>query len=671
MTMANRMIRNSILLLALWATGAAHAQVDDLHITARKHNGRVLVKCMPTNAAAWYSMMQGGAQVTLDGRTAVSLRHGSPEAFAATTVDATWKSTLATLATEVPAPKVNEDDLDAVVRAGKDFERHYLAWLLLTAYHPELSALSGMQFELPDDGQAISGTVNIPGLPEKAFRIEGDELLGDLQGILVTGQAGDKAVILRWSHAPLRGYAVAYRVDRSGDGKNFAAVAPPMLYDRLSKGVGDDPLGMEWTDPLPANDETWHYRVVALDAFGLPSVDNMVLTMTPREDPTLPAFGAIRIDTKNDGSSTLDWSYPMPANLKGFQVIHSVNGALGPYELSHTEPLSASTRSFTHRWDLRADVHYRIMALGKDGSATASDLVYRAIADTIPPDIPTDLRVEVDSTGLVHIAWRSVQDKDLRGYRVFKSYQADRGFVQLTRVPITDTMYSDTLSLQRLDKQAYYQVVALDGSFNQSAPSAPVMGRMIDVVPPTPPLLVGADVEKDQRVQLIWKASSSPDVAYYEVQYRNTGDSLFQELHLATTKELSYTDQGFKEVPHSREYRVMAVDSAGNSSESNLRRAVRRSLPTKPDAPIDLRAEMKDGNVSLVWRIAQDGAVSHCLVYRQQGKEGRPELIDRVQGLTWNSPAMPSATDVWYRVQLVDDRGMKSVLSTATPVSIP
>ncbi len=529
-----------------------------------------------------------------------------------------------------------------------------------------------MQFELPDDGEVISGSVNIPGLPAKTFRMEGDELLGDLKGIAVTAQAGDKAATLRWSHAPLRGYAVAYRVERGRDGKSFEATAPPVVFDRLGKGVGDDPLGMEWTDPLPANDETWHYRVVALDAFGLPSVDNMVLTVTPREDPTLPAFGAIRINTENDGSSTLDWSYPMLGALKGFQVIHSLNGALGPYELSHSNALSANARSFTHSLDPQADVHYRIMALGKDGSTTASDLVYRAIADTIPPIVPVGLRVEVDSTGLARIAWSAVKDKDLKGYRVYKSYQPDRGFVQLTRVPITDTLYNDTLSLQRLDKQAYYQVVALDGSFNQSAPSAPAMGRMIDVVAPTPPLLVGADVEKDQRVLLSWKASSSADVAYYEVQYRNTGEPLFKELHLATTKELSYTDQGFKEVPHSREYRVLAVDSAGNTAESNLRRAVRRSLPTKPDAPTDLRAELKDGNISLVWRFVQDDAADHCLVYRQQGKEGRPELIDRVQGHnTWSAPATASAMDVWYRVQLVDDRGLKSVLSSATPVSIP
>ncbi|MDV7390410.1 hypothetical protein RZS08_03610, partial [Arthrospira platensis SPKY1] len=105
-----------------------------------------------------------------------------------------------------------------------------------------------------------------------------------------------------------------------------------------------------------------------------------------------------------------------------------------------------------------------------------------------------------------------MQDKDLKGYRVFKSFQADRGFVQLTRVPIADTLFTDTLSLQRLDKQVYYQVVALDGSYNQSAPSVTAVGRMPDVVPPSAPLLTKAEVDQEHRVQLLWQPSSSPDV---------------------------------------------------------------------------------------------------------------------------------------------------------------
>lgn len=671
--MSHPTFRSAVLLTALWLGSALQAQmqVGDLHLSARKADGKVLVKCMPTNASSWYRMMQNGAEVELEGRSAITLRHGSPEAFAATQANAEWKDALAKLATEIPAPKVTEGDIDAMVRASKDFERNYLAWILLTAYDPELSAHSGFQFELPDDGRDIKGSVRVEGVQEEAFQFIHSELRSDLKGIPFSIQAGDKAATLTWTHAALRGYAVAYLIERGRDGSSFDPIGPPVIFDRLSKGVGDDALGMDWVDPLPANDETWHYRLVALDAFGMRSVENSVLSVTPREDPALPPFDATSIDTKNDGSSTLDWTYPALDRLKGFQVIHSVDGPTGSYALSHPELLSPSTRSFAHHWDPHADVHYRIIAVNQIGEATASELVYRAIADTLPPEIPMGLKVEVDSSGLASIRWNSVQDRDLRGYRLFKSYQQQGGFVQLTKAPIADTLFTDTLSLQRLDKKAYYQVVAVDGNYNQSPPSATAVGHMIDVVAPTAPLLIGVHVEKDERVTLKWNASSSPDVAYYEIQFRSSGDTLFQQLQRTAPSELGYTDQGFKEVPHSREYRVLAVDSAGNSAESNLRRAVRRKLPTKPDAPTDLRAEVKDGNVSLAWRFVQDGVADHCLVYRQQGKEGRPELVDRVQGLTWNSPATASATDVWYRVQLVDDRGMKSVLSTATPVSIP
>ncbi|MCO5275020.1 MAG: fibronectin type III domain-containing protein [Flavobacteriales bacterium] len=669
--MAQRTMRTALLLLALAAITAAHAQVEDLHITARKADGNVLVKCMPTNASTWYSMMQNGATVVVEGRAPITLRHGTPEAFAATNVDAGWKETLALLANEIPAPAVNEKDLDAVVKAGKDFDRHYLAWILLTSYEPALSRLSGFQFELPDDGRDISGNVRVEGLPEQSFRFDHATLRSDLEGIPFELLPGDKAATLRWSHAPLRGHAVAYLIERSTDGKRFDPIGAPVVYDRKSKGVGDDPLGMEWVDPLPANDETWHYRLVALDAFGMRSVDNTVLHVTPREDPALPPFSAVRIETASDGSSTLSWSYPMPAGLKGFQVIHSTQGPLGPYAISHAEPLPASARSFTHQWDVQDDVHYRLVAIDNEGQAKASDLIYRAVADEIPPNVPEGVQVEVDSTGQVTIHWRPVQDRDLKGYRVFKSFQADRGFVQLTRVPIADTLFTDTLSLQRLDKQVYYQVVALDGSYNQSAPSATAVGRMPDVLPPSAPLLTKAEVDREHRVTLAWRPSSSPDVAYYKLQYRDASDTLFQSLRMATPAQHEIQDAGFAQVPHWREYRVLAVDSAGNVSESNLRRAVRRDRTARPSAPKELRATVEDGSVILSWTLDPATEVSHLLVYRQQTNESRPVLVDRAKALAWTTSPMPAKDGDIYRVQAVSERGAKSPFSEAVQVRIP
>jgi len=669
--MQPHILRSIVAGLALLLGTALHAQVGDIHVTARKADGKVLLKCMPTNASTWYRMMQGGTDVQLEGASAIRLKHGTPEQFMATNAQGTWKETLATLAREIPAPAVNERDLDAVIKAGKDFERNYLAWILLTSYDPALSSLSGFQIELPDDGRDISGSIRVPGLDPMTFAFTHSTLRSDLKGIPFELLPGDKAATIRWSHAPLRGHAVAYQIERSRDGRDYAAIGAPVVHDRKSKGVDDDPLGMEWVDPLPANDETWHYRLVALDAFGMRSVENSVLQVTPREDPALPPFEAVRIESKSDGSSILHWTYPMHANVKGFHVVHSVNGPLGPYELSHAGPLPANTRSFTHHWDAGDDVHYRVVATDKDGNAKASDLIYRALADEVPPNVPEGVTVTVDSTGLATIHWHAVQDRGLKGYRVFKSFQREGGFVQLTRVPIADTLFTDTLSLQRLDKQAYYQVVALDGSYNQSAPSATAVGRMPDVVPPSAPLLVVADVDREHHVRLVWKPSRSPDVAYYELQYRDAGDTLFQSLRIATPVQHEFQDVGFKQVPHWREYRVLAVDSAGNDSGSNLRRAVRRDRTARPAAPTELRATVEDGSVILSWTVDPSTEVSHLLVYLQRANESKPMLVDRVKALAWTTSPMPATNGDLYRVQAVSDRGVKSPFSEAAQVRIP
>lgn len=671
MSMPSNPVRNALLISALLLVGTAGAQVGDIHVTARKADGQVLVKCMPTNAATWYYMMQGGATVELDGRAAITLRHGAPEDFLATGADEQWRNALAELAREIPTPAVDERNVDAVIKAGKDFDRQYLAWILLTAYTPELSRLSGFQFALPDDGRAISGSVQVPSMEAAPFRFASDQLRGDLDGIPFEAQGGDKSAVLRWSHAPLRGHVVAYLIERSRDGKDFSPIGPPVVYDKRGKGVAGDPLGMEWTDPLPANGETWHYRLVALDAFGMRSANNTVREVTPQVSTALPPFGSARIEARPDGSSTIQWNYPDNPYVKSFHVVHSTKGALGPYELSHEGELPPDTRTFTHTLPPDEDVHYRIIAAGKDGNAVASDLIYRALADEVPPDAPEGVRVSVDSTGLATIQWQPVQDKDLKGYRVFKSFQAGGGFVQLTHAPIADTIFSDTLDLQRLDKLVYYQVTAVDGSYNQSDPSETAVGRMPDVVPPSAPLLTRVEVDRDNRVQLAWQPSSSPDVAYYEPQYRDGDDTLFHSLGSVTPAQHVFQDAAFKEVPQWREYRILAVDSAGNQAGSNLRRAVRRDRATRPPAPSDLRATVEEGSVRLSWALDPGVRVSHLLIYLQRESEGKPVLVDRVEAAVGATSPMPAMEGDQYRVRAVNEQGVKSLFSEAAQVRLP
>ncbi|MCB0774683.1 MAG: hypothetical protein KDB93_15060, partial [Flavobacteriales bacterium] len=185
--------RTTLVLAALLFCTGLHAQVGDLHIPARTTDGKVLVKCMPTNASAWYRMMQGGAEVQLEGASPIRLKHGTAEQFMGTNAQGPWKETLATLAREIPAPAVNERDLDAVIKAGKDFDRNYLAWILLTSYDPALSSLSGFQFEMPDDGRDINGTVSVTGLDAVPFAFAHNTLRGDLKGIPFELLPGDKA----------------------------------------------------------------------------------------------------------------------------------------------------------------------------------------------------------------------------------------------------------------------------------------------------------------------------------------------------------------------------------------------------------------------------------------------------------------------------------------------
>ncbi len=73
---------------------------------------------------------------------------------------------------------------------------------------------------------------------------------------------------------------------------------------------------------------------------------------------------------------------------------------------------------------------------------------------------------------------------DIRGFNVFYSNKPDHEFSLLTKTPLTDTVFRDTISLKTLTKKIYYKVVAVDYNSNYSKFSQILELKRPDVVPP-------------------------------------------------------------------------------------------------------------------------------------------------------------------------------------------
>ena len=174
--------------------------------------------------------------------------------------------------------------------------------------------------------------------------------------------------------------------------------------------------------------------------------------------------------------------------------------------------------------------------------------------DDEAPTIPLNLKVENVTTDTVSLSWGASTDNiGVAGYRVYRNKQ----LVQ----EVQGEQFTDTGLME--DAEYTYEVRAFDAAGNQSEVSNRINVRtkgIVDHKPPTTPMNVRATVVTENKVTLLWEASSDESgIRSYQV-YRNS--ILVGSLPGDT---LSYTDTNLSEKTKYY-YTITACDHAGNVS---------------------------------------------------------------------------------------------------------
>ena len=174
--------------------------------------------------------------------------------------------------------------------------------------------------------------------------------------------------------------------------------------------------------------------------------------------------------------------------------------------------------------------------------------------DDEAPTIPLNLKVENVTTDTVSLSWGASTDNiGVAGYRVYR----DKQLVQ----EVQGEQFTDTGLTE--DTEYTYEVRAFDAAGNQSEASNRINVRtkgIVDHKPPTTPMNVRATVVTENKVTLLWEASSDESgIKSYQV-YRNS--ILVGSLPGDT---LSYTDTNLSEKTKYY-YTITACDHAGNVS---------------------------------------------------------------------------------------------------------
>lgn len=431
---------------------------------------------------------------------------------------------------------------------------------------------------------------------------------------------GKRALII-WNQFLLSPVYNAYMVERSDDGGNsFHLISDSPIVLTYSDD-GDIPMDMMKPDSLPELLKEYQYRIYGRTAFG---------ETGPYSDPVKamgkPQYqiGYEDLDQQinDNGEVEIRWKLDSVGEqyVKNMQVLRA-DSATGNFKDVSGE-LNGKTRSFVDMEPLSTN-YYKIKATGVNDDNFYSMPLLVQLQDSIPPAPPVNLQGRIDSTGLVYLSWNPGKEKDINGYRVFRSNFMIDEFSQITKVHTRDTFFVDSIDLYNLTPKIYYKVAAVDQRFNQSELSEALQLQKPDTIPPVPPVFSNYEIT-DEGISVSWVHSFSGDTKYEillrKEKNKSSSDTLVR--FSSTDSISSYLDRSPKKGV-AYQYCILAEDAGKNQSlaEKWLQVEIADDGFRSKLQAVQVEAKVNEGHVLLTWK-ATNKDIAQVNIYRAtEGKE--------------------------------------------------
>lgn len=506
----------------------------------------------------------------------------------------------------------------------------------------------------------------VPAAPAKILSIDSAAVyigLGDYQPLPavadIRAQFVERIAMLDWDYAALKDYYNAYFIERSSDGKNFYRITPRPVMHMGAEPGSQGATRLQYADTLGLYDVKYYYRVIGVTPFGEIGPPSAVASGIGRQ-PLKSVPHILRAVVQDDGSMLLEWEFDAASNalLAGFSLNQSETES-GPYVpvVKNIDPQRRSVR-----YDkLFSTNYFKVTAATPAAESQTSMPVLVQPLDSLPPAAPAGLRVVVDSIGVVRLSWQPNTEKDLGGYKVFRAYNKNAELTPLVDSIIFTSTFTDTVSMNLINRKMYYAVTALDKRYNQSVFSPLTLALKPDVVRPTTPVFTKYEVV-DHAVRLRWADCSDPDVASHTLYSKVDGETkwrLIRQFGPVTPGE--YVDAEAQR-GHRYAYTLVSKDSSG--LESDPASPVQLKVAGDPDditvSQFNAYVDRDKHYVELFWRDAVKNVEEYQL-YKQ--KKGGPVTLWKIVRSTEKRLAdedLAINTEYTYGIRVVTAGGQMS-----------
>lgn len=478
----------------------------------------------------------------------------------------------------------------------------------------------------------------------------------------------EKAVLIRWDVNSDYNAVTSYHVER--------AESVSGLYTRLTKtpyihlnntGPGDGNTPAFYKDSVGINYKPYYYRLVGITPFAIESLASDPVVGMGRD--FTPPNNATKVTARANENNhvVISWSKPEMENDFAGYVVGRADSYEGPFDPVHSELLAFETTSFIHTSpDINGYNYYAVSVIDTAGNIAVSESAFAFFSDTIPPPPPVRLSGSIDTSGLVTIRWKAVDDPTLIGYRIYFSNSPDHTFIMRSGEVITDTFYTERIMLKTLSEKIWYRVASVDVGYGHSDFSEMLELKKPDIIPPTSGVFTGYQTERTA-VSLMWVPSSSQDLASQQL-WRKEDDGEWIILKSFGTHENSYTDKAL-ELKKTYTYALRGIDDDGLISDFSSLLVV-----TTPDSEVldpvkNLKAESDKSGTSVKLSWTYSTAKDFTFIIYRADTGGVPQSIDFVTGDTGTSDwTVQPATEYAYSVRVRDAAGNESALSSSVSV---
>lgn len=458
----------------------------------------------------------------------------------------------------------------------------------------------------------------------------------------------DHRIELQWMRAQVGDFTVFY-VERSDDGgKTYQRLHEDPFFTSFNEEDFDDDderiqgiadilsISHVYIDSIPENGKDYYYRISGIDAFADVSPPSEPVKVRGIDLTPPPPVQIEKIENVFENHMLIEWENPkeMEPDMGGFRVKRG-HDVQGPFYFLNKDILPKKTTRFldTTAHGMHPN-YYMLVTEDVNGNYSYSVPRMGIMIDTVPPEAPVGLVGIIDTTGLVYLKWPHNKEADLKGYKVYKSYNLKGAFPQVTSYTVTENGYIDTIDVHSLDRRIYYKIVAVDKSGNHSVYSeAFALNKPILNAPTTP--VIKNLYTNNFKIYLEVIGSRSEGVKEHRI-YRRTDNQSWDSIATVPLDKnnlnFQFVDSKVKSrVPYT--YAVEAIDLTGLKSEKSKPYSL-KIYEQKPLIDVkDFKAEYnkKDNSVKLTWDYPKNNNI-YFMIYKAKDK-GRFRAHDSVDNI--------------------------------------